>query len=332
MLRLNYKRDERRMEKDIKCYRRHCFVFVLMALFLATTLFSSLSMSANALKKYGYKEGDDHRFVVETSTTIKTEEGTTLSSRSYEVIYKIKEIDEDVNGYDIKIKLVVVGSRGFYPGFYGYGSLMDEITIEGNKLMPEDGGFYPRGIFNLFTSTDWSDREDEWDDFIEKIDDQEGYKVEEDSASNGVFSLRVELDVDDDHATAIDYDGDGKREGYTGWWTFRGEYDDKGVLKASSWESYMEFDRRNSVKSSFNVYRGPPAMLPREMFIYVALVVVSFGVAFVSGFFLGKRRVSKEAGVPATDVSAKASTKHCIHCGEEISLDAVFCMKCGKKQ
>jgi len=303
-----------------------------MALFLITVLLSSPVMSANALKKYGYKKGDEYRFVLEMASTIKTDEGTTSSSQSYEVIYKIKDIDEDVDGYDIKIDLVVVGFRGFYPGFYGYGGLLDEITIEGDKLMPDEGS-YGSWFFNLFTSTDWSDREDEWEDFIDKIDDQEGYKVKEDSASNGAFSLQVELDVDDDDTIAIDYDGDGDKDGYTGWWTFKGEYDETGVLKASSWESYMEFDRRNSVTSSLNIYRGgSSALVPREIFIYIALIAVSFSAAFVSGFFFGKHKVPKEAGAPAIDVSSKPLTKHCIHCGEEISLDAAFCTKCGKKQ
>jgi hypothetical protein len=294
-------------------------------------------MPSNALKRYGYKAGDEYRFVVETSTTIKTEEGTTSSSQSYEVIYKIEDIDEDVDGYDIKIELVTVSSTGFYPGFYSYGSpmnyIIDEITIEGNKLMAQEMP-YSGGFFNLFTSTDWSEREDEWEDLVKQLDDQENYKVKEDSASNGVFSFQLELDVDDNDVAAIDFDGDGDQDGYTGWWTLKVEYDDKGVLKASNWESYIEFDRRNSIKHTLNVYRGGlSAILPREMFIYVALVIVSFGISFVSGFFLGKRKMPKEVSAPsAANVPIKASTKHCIHCGEEISLDASFCTKCGKKQ
>jgi len=293
------------MKKCAKYFRKYCWFFVLIVLSLTTIVISPHIMPANALKKYGYEKGEEYRFVIEMSTTIKTDEGTTSSSQTYEVICKIKDVEEDTDGYDIKIDLIVMGAVGFYPGFYGYGSLVDETTIEGNKLM--SGGVTPMsGFFNLFTSTDWSDREEEWEEFVEEIDKREGYKVTDDSALNGIFSLQIELDVDDDDATAIDYDGDGNREGYTGWWSIRGEYDSKGVLRSSSWETYMEFNKRNSIKSSLNVYRGTaPGMPSSEMIIYVTLAVVGLIVAFVLGFFVGKSKVPKAPSASATDLPPK---------------------------
>lgn len=280
------------MKENRKVFGKLCLLSIIIALSLLTIVGSSY-MSVYALKKYEYKKGDEYRFVTEMSTTVNTEEGKTTASQSYEIIIKIKDVDEDVDGYSTKIDVLMVGSTGYYPGFYGYDGLMRETTIEGDSLFGDMGGF-----FNLFTSTDWDDREDEWKDFVDSIDDQPGYRITDDSASNGVFTLRAEMDVDDDESW-IDYDGDDDYDGYTGWESLKGDYDNKGVLKSSSYETYMEFNERNSVKYSYKVYRGALPVALREILIYIAIGVVCSVVAFILGFFVGKRRMPKATGISA---------------------------------
>jgi len=289
-----------KMKKTRRTLRTLCLLSVIITLSLLSIVSSSCNMSVYALKRYGYGKGDEYRFVMEMSTIINSEEGTTTTSQSYEFIIKIKDVDEDADGYDIKIEALVVGSTGFLMGFYSQGGLMQETTIEGYRLVSKGGG--PMGgFFNFFTSTDWDEWKDEWKDFVEGIGDQKGYRVREDSASNGVFGIRAEMDVDDDEPSAIDYDGDGDKDGYTGWFSLKGEYDNKGVLKSSVSESYMEFNKRNSVTHSFKIYRGIFSPLPREMFVYTAVVIASFVVAFVLGFFLGKRKTPKATSISTTN-------------------------------
>ncbi len=152
-------------------------------------------------------------------------------------------------------------------------------------------------MFSLFTSTDWSDREDEWEDYVDVTDDQPGYKVVEDSASNGVFTLQVEMDLDDDESP-YDYDNDGDKDDFTGLVSVRGEYDDNGVLTSSTTEYYMEFNSENSVTYSSNIHRGGPTPALSDMVVPIAVGIVSFPVAFILGFFVGKRKPK------ATEISA----------------------------
>jgi len=288
-------------------------------------------LSGYALKKYGYGSGDEYRFVMEMSTTSNTEEGRTSSSYSYEIILKIKDVDEDVGGYSIKIDVLVVGSTGYYPGFYEFGSLMDETSIEGDKLMAEGGGIMG-SYFNLFTSTDWDERGDEWEDFVEDIDGQEGHKVDYESASNGVFALSGEMDISEEESY-MDYDGDGDDDDYTGWFSVRGEYDSKGALESSKVEYYMEFNTRNSVTHSIKTYRKGLSLLPNDMLNLIVIAAASFVIALITGFFLGKRRKPKATETStALHTEPEVPTKKCVECGAEISQDATFCIECGKKQ
>jgi len=272
------------MKKNRKDLKKACLLSIIITLFLLTIMGSSYNLSVYALKKYGYEKGDEYRFVMETSTITNTEEGKATASQSYEMIIKITDVDEDVGSYSIKIDYLLVGST--VAGFYG-DSLMTEGSMEGDELIT-GGSFLTGGMFSLFTSTDWSDREDEWDDYVDGIDDQTGYKVTEDSASNGVFTLQSEMDVSDDDSY-MDYDDDGDYDDYTGQLSVRGEYDSNGVLTSSTAEYYMEFDSENNVTYSSKVYRGSLSLASSDMLIYVAIGVVSFVVAFILGFFVGKR-------------------------------------------
>lgn len=308
--------------------RKTCLLSVVVALILLTVVSNMYTMSAVAIKKYGYKEGDKYQFVMETSSSAETEEGKTVSTNSYEIVIKIKNVDEDEDGYSIKIEMLVVSSGyGYFPGMYSYGGPISEQTIEGDKLA-SDGGF--QSMFNLFTSTDWDDREDEWKVMVDDVDDQTGYRVTDDSASNGVFTLYAEMDVSDDDSY-IDYDSDGDNDEYTGWFSVRGEYDGNGVLKSSNAEMYMEFNKGNRVTYSYTVYSGGKPLLSSETFLYIGAGIAVFVVAFVSGFFVAKHRRLPEAIEPPTPKPG-VTIKHCIHCGAEIPEGATFCTKCGKKQ
>ena len=308
--------------------RKTCLLSVIVVLVLLIVVSNTYDVSVFALKKYGYKEGDEYRFVMEMSSSADSEEGKTVSTGSYEIVVKIKSVDEDVDGYSIKITMLVVSSGyGYFPGMYSYSGPISEQTIEGDRL--SSGGNFP-SMFNLFTSTDWDDRQDEWDDMVDDIDDQKGYRVTDDSASNGVFTLYAEMDVSDDDSY-IDYDGDGDKDGYTGWLSVRGEYDGNGVLKSSTAEMYMEFNKYNRVTYSYKVYRGGKPLLSSETFLYIGAGIAVFVVAFVSGLFVAKHRRLPEA-IETPIARSGVATKHCIHCGAEIPEDATFCTKCGRKQ
>ncbi len=110
------------------------------------------------------------------------------------------------------------------------------------------------------------------------------------------------MDVSDDESY-IDYDDDGDYDDYTGRLSVRGEYDSNGVLKSSTAEYYMEFNSENSVTYSSKVYSGGPSLVSSDMLIYIAIGVASFVVAFILGFFVGKR-MPKATGISATKPTA----------------------------
>jgi len=159
-------------------------------------------------------------------------------------------------------------------------------VIEGNRLM---SSISISIVFSLFTSTDWDERRIEWDTYVESIDNMKGYRVTEDTAANGVFTLRAEMDVSSSDST-VDYDDDGDKEGYTGWLTVRGEYDGNGVLKSESTETYMKFNERNSLTSSYKLYSGSRSLISTEPMLLIGGGLVAVIVAFFLGFFLSRRR------------------------------------------
>lgn len=305
-----------------------CFILVIIVLTSLLVVNSIYNMSAVAVKMYEYKEGDRYRFIVEMSSSVDTEEGKTFSTISDEIIVNIASIDEDDDGYDIKIEVFVISSGyGNFLGIYSYSEPISELIIEGNTLLSE--GIYP-GMFNLFTSTDWDDREDDWKYIIDEVDNQGGYRVTEESASNGVFTLHAEITVSDDDSD-MDYDNDGDKDGYTGWFSMKGEYNDNGVLKSSNIETYIEFNKNNHITYSNIVYSGGRPLISSERFLYIGTSLAVFIVTFILGFFVGKhRRIPTVGNTPLSE--PRTTTKHCINCGAEIPQDATFCIKCGKEK
>jgi len=301
------------------------FIFmVILALLLVVKI--TYNMSAIADRIYEYKEGDEYRFIVEMSSSVDTEEGKTVSTISDEIIVNIINIDEDEGSYDIKIRVFVISSG--YGNFLGrYSEPISEQMIEGNTLLSE--GTYP-GMFNLFTSTDWDDREDDWKYIVDEIDNREGYRVTEESASNGVFTLQAEITVSDDDSD-MDYDNDGDKDSYTGWFSMKGEYSGNGVLKSSNIETYIEFNKNNHITYSNIVYSGSKPLISNERFVYIGTGLAVFIVAFILGFLVGKHRripTAENTSLP----EQRTTTKQCINCGAEIPQNATFCTKCGKER
>lgn len=270
----------------------------LLTLAIALTCLSIVASTAfvepaNAAIKYGYKEGQKYQFLVEMYSEVKTDEGSTKSSFSSPMIVKIKDIDEATGGYDLKIELTIVGPYGIFGG----GSLISKETIEGNRLFEYYHYDSPPSP-NLFTSTDWDEREDEWDDFIEYIDNRPGTTVKVDDAKNGAFKLEVELDVDDSESN-IDYDNDGDRDGYTGWMKLYLEYDQNGVLKSYTYQVYKEFNPRNSQNLTYKMSLGGPSLISWDIIMYTIVGVVCFVVALILGYFVGKRKAPKVPPPPS---------------------------------
>jgi len=261
---------------------------------------------AEAAIKYGYKEGETYQFYAEMTSETTTEEGSTKSSWSGTIIIRIKEIEENEDGYDLKITLVMTSSMYGLPS----GSLINEQVIEGNRLFQYDYGYgtvFTVPSFNWFTSTDWDDREDEWKDFVDEIDNSPGVTIKDDSASNGVFNLVAKFDVDKSESH-IDYDDDGDNDSYTGSLTIRGEYDSNGVLKSFNYDMTIKFNEENSAKTSYRISRGAPPLISTSDIVMFALVgIVCFVVALLLGYFIGKGRASKVQPPPSPPTKTSAT-------------------------
>jgi len=274
------------MRGNVRTLRSICvlsLVIILIFLAVSSTFYNA---PVSALIKYGYKKGDQYRFVTEASSTSDTEVGKTTSSGSGEFIAEVTDIDEDTGGYKLRIELLFATMESAYVSWMHGTTLVSEEVIEGNRLM-SSGSISM--LFNLFTSTDWDERQTEWDDYVESIDDMRGYRVTEDTAANGVFTLRAEMDVSSLDST-IDYDDDGDKEGYTGWLTVRGEYDSNGVLKSEAMETYMKFNERNSLTNSYKLYSGSRSLISTEPMLLIGVGIVAVIVGFFLGFFLSRRR------------------------------------------
>jgi len=255
-----------------------------------------VSLPAGAIKRYGYEAGDEYKFVIETRSTAHTEEGTSTTTSSYETVIKIDDIEEDTEGYSIKIDCIVVGA-GYWFGWYGPGgTLINEQTMEGDAFITNGvGASLPTSIF---TTTDWDDRGEEWDEFIDDIDDMEDYKVTDSSAKGGTFTADIEMDVPEENSN-IDYDGDEYEDEYTGTMSYRIEYDSDGVLASSSTKSEIEFNRQNSLTSEYKIHRAGfewSGVLP---YILMAITgIVGLVAGFAIGFYKAKGR--KPAAPPPT--------------------------------
>lgn len=277
------------------------FAFFI-ALLTASNYFCDISVIAQ--KEYGYKAGDEYLFIVEMSSTADTEEGKTTTTSSYEMLVRIQDVDEDADGYSIKIDVIIVCSgRGYFPGQpMGYwGPIIQKQTLEGDTLIT-NGGFWPT---TLFTTTDWDKRGDEWDEYVEQINRYEGCTVTDSYASGGVFTVSGEIDVSDDDSY-IDYDDDGDYDGYTGTFAIRSEYDKNGVLVSSSIQMEITFNYRNRMTSTYKIYRGPKPLIPggTGTLTYILIGGISVAACIIT-FFLGvyttKRRKPTVPTIPLID-------------------------------
>ena len=190
------------------------------------------------------------------------------------------------------------------------GPLINEQVIEGNRLFQYDYGYatvFTVPSFNWFTSTDWDDREDEWKDFVDEIDNSPGVTIKDDSALNGVFNLVAKFDVDESESH-IDYDDDGDNDSYTGSLTMRGEYDSNGVLKSFNYDMTIKFNDENSAKTSYRISRGAPPLISTSDIVMFALVgIVCFVIALLLGYFIGKSRTSKVQPSPPSPTGTSAT-------------------------
>jgi len=282
------------MRGNVRTLRSICVLSLVTALVFLAVSCALYIAPVSALIKYGYKKGDKYSFVAEASSVSDTEVGKATTSGLGEYIAEVTDIDEDTGGYKIRIELLTttIGSA-YFPWMHGT-TLISEDVMEGNRLMA--GGSFSM-LFNLFTSTDWDEWEDEWDDYVESVDNVKGYRVTEDTAANGVFTLRAEMDVSSSDST-MDYDNDGDKDGYTGWLTVRGEYDGNGVLKSESTETYMKFNDRNSLTSSYKLYSGSRPMISTEPMLLIGVGIVALVVGLLLGFLLWRRRSAPMAAPP----------------------------------
>jgi len=275
-------------------------ILILMLFVMLLTLLSAFYdvSAANAQKMYGYKAGDVYFFIMEACSTADTEKGKTTTRTSLEVKIIVEDVTENTEGYHIKIDtLIVISGFGIFPGQYygGYNRLIQKQTFEGDKPITEGGG----GAFgfspvSLFTTTEWDKRGDEWNEFVEQIDGYKGTTVTNSYASDGIFTVTGELDVSPSDSY-IDYDGDGSHDGYTGTFSIRHEYDGNGVLSSSSMEVTMRFNYKNSLTSTYKIYRGPKTFMPAETTMYLAIggLSVACVATFFIGFYIGKSRKPK---------------------------------------
>jgi hypothetical protein len=169
--------------------------------------------------------------------------------------------------------------------------MLQEITFEGDPRP-----FMSEGILaptNLFITTDWEDRGDEWKSFVDDLSSTAGWMVADYTRTEGVFTLNINFDVSNSEST-IDFDHDGDRDEYTGSMSTRVEYDSNGVLSSYSTVSNMVFNARNKLENSSTVNRGGPALSLTTALPYVAVGVICFAVALVLGFFIGRSRPPKD--------------------------------------
>jgi len=277
----------------MKYSKRAFLTWAIILVWLSLILGSVFIETANGVLKYGYKEGEQYPFLMETYSEIKTTEGTTKSSTSSSAIIKIKSIDENKDGYDLKIEVLIVGGPSFYYGEYYGSSLINKYTFEGNKLQSYSG---PTG-FNLLTSTDWNKREGEWENFVDEMDDQPGTTIKVDDSKNGVFTLEINLNVYDTESNAIDYDNDGDKDGYTGWEKVNVAYDQNGVLKSIVYEVYMEFNAQNSAKYMYKISIGS-SLIPMDILMYVIVAAICFVATLILGYLIGKRKTERAPPPP----------------------------------
>jgi len=66
--------------------------------------------------------------------------------------------------------------------------------------------------------------------------------------------------------------------------------------------------------------------------VIVGILLIVFSNILSREYNMRIEEKSKEKGEKAPEEFQKEEFKFCMHCGERISRDAMFCSKCGKKQ
>jgi len=273
-------------------------------LFITSNLLDNIQVFA--VYKYGYKQGDTYNFYVEMSSSAITEEGKSSTSASYSITFKIKDIEENSNGYRVDIEYLGVTAT-FY-GLYGNmvsSQIINEGHMEGdpqpfvsNNYLGPFSGISPA---QLFITTDWEERGDEWKTYVDNnYGNKPGHQVQSRTQSNGVFTLDITFDVERDDSD-IDWDGDDTRDAYTGSMSMRIEYDANGVLSSFVTQSKITFDPNNKAEATIKAGRGSASSLlgiPMDILTYVLMVVIGIA-ALVVGFLVGRRkRVAKSEFIP----------------------------------
>lgn len=295
------------MKENRKDFKKMCLLSIIIAMSLLTIMSSLYNISANAVYRYGYKEGDVYRFTMEMSSTSKTEEGTATTSTSYGGTLKIKDIEEDTGIYNIKITLI---STSAYPG----GSLIQDQEMEGDPIpftqdLSSNQIRYGFGMPSMFITTDWEERGDEWKDYVDDLGDNKGWMIKDHTTSEGVFTVDIEVDVSDTDSR-VDYDDDGDYDEYTGTVSATLKYDSNGVLSSFSTQTNAVFNKRNSITNSYKAYQGEAGLEWSEILPYMLMVIVGI-IALVAGFAIGSRRAKgpKPATLPPAAPSAPSQTQ-----------------------
>ena len=294
------------MKENRKDFKKMCLLSIIIAMSLLIIMSSLYNMSANAVYRYGYKEGDVYRFTVEMSSTSNTEEGTATTSTSYGGTLKIKDIEEDTGGYNIKITLT---STSAYPG----GSIIQDQEMEGDPIpftqdLSSNPIRYGFGMPSMFITTDWEERGDEWKDYVDVLGDNKGWMIKDHTKSEGVFTVDIEVDVSDTDSR-IDYDDDGDYDEYTGTVSTTLKYDSNGVLSSFSTQTNAVFNKRNSITNSYKAYRGEAGLEWSEILPYILIAIIGI-VALVAGFAIGSRKAKgrKPVTPPPTAPSTSSQT------------------------
>lgn len=274
-------------------------LLIIFALSLAAVLSSIRNMTTSA--SYGYKEGDTYTFTIVWSQTAKTEEGESSGSSSVSFTIKLKNVERSTGGFNVSVERLVISASS------GDGSHMitPKQTVEGDPVPFTGNTWGVMGSPNLLISNDWDKHGDEWKAFVESEGKQDGWSVKEKSSSNGAFLANFDLDVSSTQSHT-DFDGDGKADSYTGSNIHNIQYDSNGVLSSYSVQGNWKFDTQNSFATSMTVSRGAPGPDMMTMLTYAAIGVISFVVAFATGFFIGKSRRPKTAAMYSPETNASA--------------------------
>jgi hypothetical protein len=278
----------------------------IMVLIAASAMLLLLASStAYAVYSYGYKAGDKYEFNMQTTSTTETPSGNAGSSVIYNVAFTIKDITEDAYGHRVDIKYLAVVSTGF-----GGNDVISEGHMEGDPR-PFIGGYGSMLGFptSPFVTTDWELRTTEWNQYIENnYANHAGYLIKTNTHSNGLFTLEINLDVDQAHSE-YDFNNDGTNDAYTGTITQKIEYDSNGVLSSASMKTNIDAGTKGSIASSMSAGRGQAALgggLSADAFTY-ALIIVGVIMAFIVGLMFSRMLSPRRPAMSQTSSQSSQS-------------------------